>query len=60
MNRRELLKLAPCVPLALLLRPRVYASPRRVRRSKPCIEGLERSGLCREDIWRVEGRTYDK
>ncbi len=53
MNRRDLLKLAQYGPLALCLRPRVRAEARRVRRSKPFIEGLER-GMTRAQIRELE------
>jgi hypothetical protein len=55
MRRRDVLRLGPAAVLALAFRPRVMAADRpRVRRSKPFVEGLERSGLTREQIRELE------
>ena len=57
MRRRDLLKLGPAAVLAILLRPQFRAAVgRRVRRSKPFVAGLERGGLGRADVRRIEER----
>ncbi len=56
MDRRDVLRLAPAALAMVLGRRPVRAGRPRMRRSKPFVEGLGRSGLGREDIRELEAR----